>query len=91
MRQSTSGLCVPVSPDDLGAGGEVSELTYRLTAWNETGVVFEDYRHKISHRLILGSTGISRKGAIRLFELDKLNLVLRTKAFPGENCLQFVC
>lgn len=84
----SDALFAPFSLPDTK--GELRELQYRLTAWNEDACHTQDFRHKIEHKLTITSAAISRKVS-PLFERDSLNLVLKTKAFPGVKCLQFVC
>ena len=89
--QGNDGLCSQIPLADIGERGEVAQLTYRLTAWSDDECMSEDYRHKIDHKLMLGSVGLARPGKIALFEIDSLNAVLRTKAFSGAKCIQFIC
>lgn len=90
LEQGPDGLFRPVSPKAFDGAGEVKEIQYTLTAWNGQDCIQEDYRHPIEHKLILGASGMIRKSP-KLFEKDNLNAVLRTKAFPGVKCVQFVC
>ncbi len=80
-----------MAPTRFASLGEVKEIQYTLTAWNGAACVQDRYRHPIEHRLTLAAAGISRKGKVKLFKVDSLNLVLRRKEFPGAKCLQFIC
>lgn len=91
MAQGPSGLFSPVSPALFSGLGDVREIQYTLTAWNESDCVQEHFRHPVKNRMRLGASGLSRTGAIKLFMAMPLNDILATRKFSKVKGLQFIC
>ena len=91
MFQNPDGLYVPFRPEELRGFGEVKEIQYSLTAWNDDTVVQEYFRHPIEHKLLLNTDRGLHRQQTNLFIRVALNDVLGTRKFPGAKGLQFIC